>query len=423
MEPTTNLQNQTTATASQPQTQASTAPTVAPLATVSTTNIAPPTTQSQVTPYLTDLQKAQYAVAQSEANPYFQEKTETQIKAGITDALGNVPIPQAPKLEETYTKMREEYGLKDIESNIQELTKASKELQARSRLQIQNERKQTVSMGVIGGRSTEIEQQNNEQLDFIQRQITYQTEQVQSAYKMIDTVMNLKGMDFSNSMRVYETEFQRNKTIYDMTRTQVNDQRDFKQRMIERAQDTAKANLQTYANLVIKGNVSFDRLSAAEKLDVNKMEIQAGLGIGFLSKVKMSPKDRIVTTSQRVDPKGNKYVDTILMNDDGTTKVQSVFLGKEYMGGGSGGRGGSRSSSSAATAATAAAKETDAFWKTADTSKVALRSGARWGEVWNSFKARFPSSTAGDIDRALGVPVDWIAAGKPGWEWWNEANG
>lgn len=394
--------------------------------TTQTTTVSPPTaaptTASQVTPHLNQTQQVALAVETEMNNPLFEgTKTREQIEGEIrAQLLPTSPIPTAPKMEETYGKLREEYGLTDIESNINELKTSRRALEAQTRQRVQNEEGQTVALNVISGRITETERQAREDLDFLDRQIQYQTEQVQTGYKIIDTVMTLKGMDYEASLKAYETEFNQNKAMYTALNEELRDQRDFKQRMVERAEDNAKANLQTYANLIMKGNMRYKDLTQGQKLEISKLEIQSGLGLGYLSKLSVSPQDRIVSTSGRIDPSGNKYVDTILRNDAGKMVVKSILVGREYV---PSMYSGSRSSSSAnskaaGAAAKAAADRQEAFWKAADDSKGALRDDASWGEVWNSFKVKFPEATPQAIDAALGVPGDWIKQGKPGYEWW-----
>lgn len=382
-----------------------------------------PASPSQVTPFLNATQEAEFVKQNSLTNPYFAEELQTpdQIEANVRTQLEtDTPIPTAPNFEETYSNLRQEFGLSDIEANIAELKKSKMGLEAVTRQRTQYEEGRQVSMGVIAGRISETERQAREDMDFIDRQISYQTEQVQAGYNIINTVMNLKKMDFDTSMELYNTEFNKNKTIYEAVRAEQKDTRDFKQRLIERAEDNAKTNLQTYANLIMKGNMRYADLSQDQKLEIAKLEVQSGFGIGFMSKLHMSPQDSIISTSQRVDPSGNKYVDTIIRNEDGSTRVESTLVGKEYVASmySSSSSASSAASKAADAAAKAVAAQQEAFWDTADSAKAALRNGSGWGEVWNSFKARFPSATNAAIDAALGVPADWINSEEPGWKWW-----
>lgn len=389
-----------------------------------------PATPGAVTPFLNQVQQDEFVKQNSLTNPFFEQDStsKAQIESDVRSKLeAGTPVPTAPNLEEAFNSLRATYGLSDIEANLGSLKNARRGVEAQTRQRIQTEEGQQVSMNVISGRVSETERQAREDLDFIDRQISYGTEQVQAGYNIINTVMSLKSQDFGNAMKLYETEFNKNRTIYEAVNSEVRDQRDFKQQLINRAEDTAKANLQTFANLVMKGNMRYSDLSAEQKLATAKLEVQSGLGIGFLSKLKISPQDSIISTSNWTDAGGKMFTATIVRNDDGSTRVENVFIGQ----GQRPSAGGSRSSSAARSSANAAQKAVDsankakadqekAFWGAADGAVSDLRGGAQWGQVWNRLKAQYPGMDNKAIDMALGVPANWKGLG---WEWWNKNGG
>lgn len=387
-----------------------------------------PAVPSQVAPFLQDTQEVKFAQEEAAQNQFFEGgKTPAEIEADVRSKLeGSTQIPTAPNFEESFTNLREELGLSDIESNITELKRSRRGIEAVTRQRTRFEEGRQVGLGVIAGRISETERQAREDLEFVDRQISYQTEQVQAGYNTINTMMSMRNMDFQAGLEVYNAEFNKNKTIYSAIRSEITEERSFQQRIIERAQDNAKANLATYSNLILKGNMKYKNLSSAQKLDINKMEIQSGLGIGYLSKLKMSLQDKIISSTQRVAPGGIQYVDTVIRQDNGKLRVKSIRVGRVHMSSSGGSAAATAAARNKAAKAAAKAAQQKAFWDTADQSKDLLREGNQWGEVWNTFKAKFPGATAGDIDKALGVPNTWIQKNNagatkgnfPGYKWW-----
>ena len=210
-------------------------------------------------------------------------------------------------------------------------------------------------MNVIAGRVGEQERQAMIRIDFWGRQKTRAVNQLNSAYNIINTMVSLTGQDFSNAMSVYNTKFQQNMAIYNAFNEEkryqdqkIQQQKEFEfesqykmaglsldlyqaeQSAIAREQSSATANLQIYAGLIKDGSLDFANLDENTKLSIQKMEIQSGLGTGFLSKItKDNPNGEIMTTTTRTDAAGNKYADTLIRNPDGSIKVDTTFLGKE----------------------------------------------------------------------------------------------
>jgi hypothetical protein len=69
--------------------------------------------------------------------------------------------------------------------------------------------------------------------------------------------------------------------------------------------DNARANLQILSNSIQNSGLNPNDLSAEQKLQINKLELQAGLPINFLSEVTAkNPKADVVSMTDRIDPSG-----------------------------------------------------------------------------------------------------------------------
>lgn len=344
-----------------------------------------------------------------------------QVNALTQQLMGNATRPTSVSLLDTFNEFRTTMGLGEVEGEIAKLKADEQAIYAAARQRTNFERGKTVAMNVQQGRVSEVERQERENLDFVQRQISFRTDQLNSAYSVINQMVQFTQMDYQNASDAYDKEFSQKMSMYEQLRSEQFQERDFQFKFQQAQKDNARANLEIFTNMITKGNMNYNDLDRSTQLEISKLEIQSGLGLGFTGKLKIAPSESVKAISERVDPSGNKYADVLKIDQNGKMYTESVFLGKQSVAKSSG--GGSSSSSSSNAQATAAAKKKADFNNAADNFRKELRSGDSWGAVWNSFRSAYPDATNGDIDAALGVPASWILSRKPGWEWFNQQGG
>lgn len=386
-----------------------------------------PQQPSQVTPFLNDAQKAEFE-KQNALTPVDQNQNVIDAQAGVDQALGNLqnttPLPEAPNLTETFSTLRDEYNVSSLEEMMNELKSQEQEVYARLRIRSANEKGQRVGMGVIAGRVGEIEQQEREELDFVQRQMNTVNNQITSAYSLINTLLSLKTNDFNNAMQLYNAEFDKNVKMYEIATDNYRDTRDFNQRLKERAEDMAKSNLQIYAGLITSGSLNWDTMDRDTQLAISKLEVQSGLGMGFLSKLDLPLSSRIQQIGTRTDASGNKYASTMIINKDGSMRVQETFLGVDGEFVAAQARAYQQAQASVEAAKIkAASDQKQAFYSDQIKAQETIRNNtSTWSQTFETLKAKYGLSNA-DTDRMLGVPDSWIRSGRPGWEWANNTYG
>lgn len=316
-------------------------------------------------------------------------------------------LDRAGKREE----LRLEYGISDLEDQLNKLKGDEEELYAAYRTQYGIEEGKPVALGVISGRITEEERQMMQRVDFITRTKARVVDELNTKYSIVDTYMKDIGLDYNDAVAQYENDFQNNLQMYkimsgkeseqieqiergverkidalyqgvetyyeerkqvmaesklqwqvtkdqwDAATQQIRDQWDMsmdvwdarmdsfktkwgmemdvwdmgmdeqklflqeeQMRLDEKArvESAARANLQTYANMVTAGNLDVNNLADDQKLLLNKLEIQAGFSPGFVSSLRMNPKDKILATT------AIKGVIRVLTADrDGNMSLQS----------------------------------------------------------------------------------------------------
>lgn len=325
-----------------------------------------PTQAQEIDPYLANFQKllSQQLDDFTQAQKEYSKKSDTQrIEEIKKQIMPEGDIPEAPKLADIFEQQREKYNLDQLEGQINDLTAQEEEIYATLRQRKTTEEGKPVALNVIQGRISEAERQEYERLDYVSRVKNNLVNQVNSAYGVIDTIINLTNTDFQNAKATWQLKFDTKLSIYEAMQTEKKYEQDrldkIKQNLIDngfeasrinlqylefiadedqRQQNNARANLEIYIDLVKDGGMTFDSLPSQTKIEISKLEAQSGLGVGFLSRVRsLAPDQNVVSTTTRQDASGMKYADVILQNRDGSITTKTISLGMERLPEGSSG--------------------------------------------------------------------------------------
>lgn len=256
--------------------------------------------------YLSDFQDTAYASASS---PELRESISAQIEP-------EMEAPEPIDYVEQYEDYREEYGVAELEGSLNDLKAQLREQEAIRRQRRQAAMDEPVAMGVIGGRVSEIERQEAERIDVINREMAYVNDQLTTAYGVIETYMNLEQMTYQDAYQAYQDEFKRNIQIYNLIDEEMDEQ-----------EKIARSNLQLYQNAIIGGNLDYDSLSSDQKALIGKLEVQSGLPIGFTASLKADNADGKVLSTTTRESGGQKFADVVMQMPDGTIKVIPQSLG------------------------------------------------------------------------------------------------
>ena len=267
-----------------------------------------PTSVAQVQPFLT---AEQTRIAQESALPAV--RSEAQVRAELkTQGLEAVQIgerPEVPSLKQEYLNLREEQGVEQLEGTLNELKAAEDEIIATLRQRTAAQRGRGVAANVVEGRISEIDRQERENLDFVQRQKSRVVEELDMRYQTISVLMNLTQQDYTNALNDYNGRFRQNLDMINLVREIRQEDKDDR----EKAIDNARANLQIYTELISEGKLDMAKLSSTEKLAIGKMEIAAGLPVGTLSKI----DGRVISTTTL----SNGQVQVVTKNPDGSIDI------------------------------------------------------------------------------------------------------
>jgi hypothetical protein len=283
----------------------------------------PPITSSNIDSAINGNQNQDFADASAGNEPPVRNSTKTynDIYNQITTSLKN-GLPEKPEntsMVETYKTMLADKGVTDLENQLNALQAQARDIQANSIARTNAEKGKAVSMNVISGRVSEAQQQENEKLLAVNNSIKTITDQLTVKYNTIESMMKYTGQDYANSVDAYNTQFTQNMSVMNMVKGMVDEQKSDE----EKVADNARANLQIIYNNMPAGGIT----DTAQKANITKLELQAGLPTGFYENItSKNPKADVLSTTTR-ESGGIKYADVIMKNTDGSITTKTVTLG------------------------------------------------------------------------------------------------
>lgn len=253
----------------------------------------------------------------------------------ISGSDGLVPTQDfdAPDYEASFEKLRQEYGVDELETSINEYDAQEQEIQARLRERLDLEEGKPVALNVISGRVSEAEKQEFRRLDEIGRAKSRAISQMTAANNVIETTMNLRKMDYDTAKSAYDSQFSQNIQLFNTIKGVA----EFDISEEERARDNARSNLQIMYDSIQEGGLDIESADPATLQRMSSLELEAGLPQGFYKSIAaVKPDAKVLSTTTRVTG-GVKYADVVYKNPDGSLSTQSVRIGTS--GDGTGGDG------------------------------------------------------------------------------------
>ena len=253
------------------------------------------------------------------------ESEDPPVRKTTQDIMKEIETQVAPEVEkpvadftESLEEYRTEYGVEGLETQLNDLRAQEEELQAIKRQRVASERGKTVAMNVIEGRVSETERQENERIDALNRTINSVTNQLNTKYNVIDTLMKTQEMDYNSSVASYDKEMASNISMFNTAKGI----EEAEKTEIERERDNARSNAQIILNSYTSAGRTYDELTEPERTSLAKLGVESGLGTSFFQNVlKTSAGKDILTTIVSADD-----TKATILYKDGTTKTVSTGL-------------------------------------------------------------------------------------------------
>ena len=291
----------------------------------------------------------------------------------------SIKAPDAPGFENAYADLRGQYGISDLETKQNELNAQAEELAAGFRQQKADENGKFVMTNVAEGRVSQEERAANERIDAINRQNNTITNQLNTAYKVIDTVMKYKGMDYDAAVKTYDTQFSQYMQTFSLVKG-IDDSIKTEQRHQE---DVARANLQIMYNNISANSEGWKSLDKKQQTQISKLEAQSGLPQGFYKTIEAkNPGGEVITTKSWQDAGGKEYVSVVTRQKDGSLKTNNMYVGQGKVAG----------TDNSDTRTQNAIQKTDTAFE-----NLKGGDGKVAPEVWNDFRKLWTGSTS-DFD-------------------------
>jgi hypothetical protein len=255
----------------------------------------------QVNSYLAQYQAV---IQQAQDTLNTPQQTPEQIFAQVqSQIIPNTPAPAAPNLVDLFTSLTTSQGISDLETSLTNTKDQIQTIQDQVSEQAQTEAGKPVPTNVIAGRQSQEAQNAQVQLDFLNRRVSVMTDELSTRYNIVNTIMQLTQQDYTNAVQAYDTQVQQNLDVYNAFTgelTRLDQERQAAAQTVltgtgqliewakqdqQEQQAQANANLTVYANLIKSGNINYSDLSSDQQLQIQKLEVQAGMPTGFLESI------------------------------------------------------------------------------------------------------------------------------------------
>ncbi|MBI4137441.1 hypothetical protein HY469_05255, partial [Candidatus Roizmanbacteria bacterium] len=282
-----------------------------------------------------EMEKEAQAIEEETSNVDLSDSAE--LIQNLLDEMNKKAEEPVETLEQKFATMRAEF---DNDPDVIDLAKERdrlRQLDADYASAIEGEEGRLVSMAQVQRRqSAEGVQYNRDRRDLIARIDSLQ-ESVSQKLGVINTMVSLAGQDINNAQQDYQVKFNQAIQMINLMKGIEDSAKDD----AERSSDKARANIQIMTNLLKEGDISYEDLDPATLVDIKKMEMAAGLPIGFTSFVHENIKNPVTTflTAYTDEETGHRIQPVGTIDANGKWEIQNIDLGQQKSTGVSGGGG------------------------------------------------------------------------------------
>jgi len=322
----------------------------------------------------------------------YQDITKEELGYSTKD----LEAPALPNFEQSYLQLRQDKGLVALEDSLGSLQSEADSVKTQFYINKNSETGKSgmIAQNVVEGRVGEHEKAANERLMILDDQITTINNQLNTAYGVINSIMQYKGMDYDAAVKNYDTKFSNAMSMINAVKGIDESIKSDK----ERAQDIARANLQIMYNSISENSEGWQSLSSSQQTQISKMELQSGLPQGFFKTIQAkNPGGEIVTTNSYSDDSGKQY-SAVVIRDPKTGKLttQNIYVGQ------------GKTSASDSSNLDKEDKEISSFRNDAATLQMRMSSSnptekISWSQAWQNLRTKYPQASTELIDQTLGL--------------------
>jgi len=239
------------------------------------------------------------------------------LQGDSTVAITGETTPAPPEeldLESEQAKLMTQYQTEPLETELVDIDKQMADLSALYETAISQEKGRSAPGAIIRARQAKFSEEQRIELDRLTRQKIAIQEQLNVKYNMINTVMNLKQMDYQTARQNYEWEYDKAVQAQQLLSTEQDKQK-----------KDAQAVLNTTINLFSSAQLLWTDLSDEQQLSINKMEMTAGIPTGTVQAFMMvKPQAKLISSVNGYDAQGNAI--TTLIYDEGNGNIKTSYV-------------------------------------------------------------------------------------------------
>jgi len=271
-------------------------------------------------------QEKELAIIESQTNQINLSES-AQLTEKLLKALEEKSSEPVKTLEQVYADKRSELGLVGLEGDLSSISAEIAQLDADYLSTEEGTEQQRAPMGSIRRNLSETQLQYSRKKRDLMAERDSIANELNMKYGILNTMVNIIGQDMASAERKYDADFNKALQLINLVKADEAAEATAEERRINNAQ----ANIQVMANLLKEGNINYEELDAATLLDIKKMEMQAGLPVGFTSFVNKAieaPISQFLATY--TDDRGHKIQPVGVKMPDGSFSVQNIDLGPVF---------------------------------------------------------------------------------------------
>ena len=233
-----------------------------------------------------------------------------KIEAGLTTEEEEKP----ESLADLFKTEKAKLGLDVLETELADLDKDLELIDAKLLADIEKSETRLASKGAISSEQQRLTIEANREKAYLNIERSAVARIINNKLTTLETIMNLSQADMTNASAYYDKQITRATQLYNL----VKGVEEAEETRTEKATKNAQFNLTTLTNLFKAFNISFADLTEANKQDLRKLELEAGMPVGITEAfMKAKPKAELLSTITGTDAAGNQIVTFIYKDKDG----------------------------------------------------------------------------------------------------------
>jgi LysM repeat protein len=217
-------------------------------------------------------------------------------------------VPALPDLRGEMERLRQQYQVEPLESQISDYDRQIVEAQQKYSELLSKEKERPVTLEVMRGRTGEIEEMMRQEIGFLEARKNVTVNQLNQKYNTINMMMNLTVQEYEFARQDYEMKFNQAFNLMgllmDNERFQFDAALKLAKTEVEIKEIQRQAALVNWEitstalqNAIQAGSTSLDKLTAEQKAQISRLELEAGLPHNFTMTVLagLEPKDEIIS--------------------------------------------------------------------------------------------------------------------------------